>query len=268
MRLRATVATTTAAALSAALAVTALAGPAAGADQDDSASKFSNIEVNHDWQNYTVGVEAAKKRLIPISATVTDPSGIKSVKVELRRGDDPEKPEAAITASANCHEVNKITTWCEALLSADPKTNLHSNALAGLWYLSFIAVDGEGNVTRGDGLYDLTSFAWIKRATYMNQTDATPEPVSKGKNLTVKAQVTVASWEKNTNVPLIGHQVLLQYRKGTSGPFVTLKKIKTDRNGWATTTVKATADGAYRYTFQGTKLTLPSAGWTDYVDVK
>ncbi|MFD9006108.1 hypothetical protein ACFV0T_35050 [Streptomyces sp. NPDC059582] len=52
--------------------------------------------------------------------------------------------------------------------------------------------------------------------------------------------MTVAGWEKYKNVPLVGHQVLLQYRKGTSGPFVTLKKLKTDRNGWATATVKAT----------------------------
>ncbi|MFJ5308202.1 hypothetical protein [Streptomyces sp. NPDC088350] len=92
--------------------------------------------------------------------------------------------------------------------------------------------------------------------------------MKKGKNLTVKAQMTVASWEKHKNVPLIGHQVLLQYRKGTSGPFVTLKKIKTDRNGWATATVKATADGAYRYDFAGTNLTRATTGWTDYVDVK
>ncbi|MGW3652652.1 hypothetical protein [Streptomyces sp. NPDC000878] len=267
MRIRATVAAATAAALSAALAVTALAVPAAGADQDDSASKFSNIDVNHDWQDYTVGVEAAKRRLIPISATVTDPSGIKSVSFELRHGDDPETADGIITAPATCHAINEITSWCEALLSADPKVNLRSNALAGLWLLSPTAVDGDGNVTRSDGL-DTASFARIKRTTYMTQTDATPEPVTKGKNLTVKAQMTVASWEKNKNVPLIGHQVLLQYRKGTSGAFVTLKKLKTDRNGWAKATVKATADGAYRYTFAGTNLTLPAAGWTDYVDVK
>ncbi|GAA3864115.1 hypothetical protein GCM10023084_16620 [Streptomyces lacrimifluminis] len=266
MRIRATVATATAAALSAALAVTVLAAPAAGADQDDS-SKFSTIDVNHDWQDSTVGVEAAKKRLIPISATVTDPQGVKSVSIELRHGDDPATADGIMTASATCHKINEITSWCEAMLTADPRVNLRSNALAGLWLLSFTAVDGEGNVTRGDGI-DLTAFARIKRTTYMTQTDATPEPVTKGKNLTVKAQMTVASWEKNKNVPLIGHQVLLQYRKGTSGAFVTLKKIKTDRNGWATATVKATADGAYRYTFEGTSLTQATPGWTDYVDVK
>ncbi|MFC8243555.1 hypothetical protein [Streptomyces chartreusis] len=60
----------------------------------------------------------------------------------------------------------------------------------------------------------------------MTQTVATPQPVKKGKDLTVKARMTVASWQTHQNAPLIGHQVLLQYRKGTSGPFVTLKKIK------------------------------------------
>ncbi|WP_329273530.1 hypothetical protein [Streptomyces sp. NBC_01451] len=267
MRIRATVATATAAALSAALAVAALAAPAAGADQDDSATTFSNIDVNHDWQDYTVGVDAATKRLIPISATVSDPAGVKSVSIELTHGEDPETADGFMNAPARCHKINEITSYCEALLTANPKVNLRSNALAGLWYLNFVATDGDGNVTRADGI-DNVFFASVKRTTYMTQTDATPEPVKKGKNLTVKAQMTVASWETNKNVPLVGHQLLLQYRKGTSGPFKTLKKVKTDRNGWATATVQATADGAYRYTFEGTKLTMPAAGWTDYVDVK
>ncbi|GAA3129548.1 hypothetical protein [Streptomyces echinatus] len=61
-------------------------------------------------------------------------------------------------------------------------------------------------------------------------------------------------------MPLVGHQVLLQYRKGTSGAFVTLKKVRTDRDGWATATVKATADGAYRYDFADTSLTRATTG--------
>ncbi|ELP67321.1 hypothetical protein ACKI1I_13650 [Streptomyces turgidiscabies] len=268
MRIRAKVAATvTAAALSAALAVTALAAPAVGADQDDSASTFTNIDVNHDWNGYTVGVEAAKKRLFSVSATISDPSGVKSAKFELWHGEEREKADGVMTAGATCHRINALTAYCEALLLADPKVNIHSNALAGIWYLDIIATDGDGNVTRGEGL-EHAYFARVKRPTYMSQTDATPEPVKKGQNLNVKAQMTVASWETNKNVPLVGHQVLLQYRKGTSGPFVTLKKVKTDRNGWATATVKATADGAYRYDFAGTNLTLAAAGFTDYVDVK
>ncbi|MFI2757720.1 hypothetical protein ACH5A3_02415 [Streptomyces echinatus] len=61
-------------------------------------------------------------------------------------------------------------------------------------------------------------------------------------------------------MPLVGHQVLLRYRKGTSGAFVTLKKVRTDRDGWATATVQATADGAHRYDFAGTSLTRATTG--------
>lgn len=264
MRRRTTVAAATAAALSAALAVTALTVPAAVADQSDAATTFVNIDVNHD-RDYTVGVEAAKKRVFSVSATVSDPSGVKSMSFELWHGaEDRAKADGVMSGSAQCHKINELTSYCEALVTADPNVNLRSNALAGLWYMAPVAVDGAGNVTRGEGAY----FARIKRQTYLSQTVVTPDPVKKGTNITVKARMTVAGWEQKKNVPLIGHQVLLQYRKGTSGPFVTLKKLKTDRNGWATSTVKATADGAYRYDFATTSLTQPTTGAADYVDVK
>ncbi|WP_406125000.1 hypothetical protein [Streptomyces sp. NBC_00989] len=264
MRRRTTVAVVTAAALSAALAVTILALPAAGAaGQDDSATAFWNIDVNHNL-DYTVGVEAAKKRVFSVSATVSDPSGVKSVSYELWHGEERAKADGVMVGAAQCHKLNEFTSYCEALVTADPNVNLRSNALAGLWYMTPVAVDGAGDVTHGEGIY----FARVERQTSLSQTVVTPDPVKKGRNITVKAQMTVASWEQKKNVPLIGHQVLLQYRKGTSGPFVTLKKLKTDRNGWATATVKATADGAYRYDFAGTSLTQPTTGSADYVDVK
>lgn len=263
MRRRATAAIATAAAFSAVLAVAALAAPAAGADQDDSGTQFWNIDVNHD-RDYTVGVEAARKRVFSVSATVSDPSGVESVSYELWHGADRANADGVMAGSSHCVKLNETTSFCEALVTADPNVNLRSNALAGVWTISPIATDGAGNVTRGEGAY----LARIKRQTYMSQTVATPQPVKKGKGLTVKARMTVASWETRKNVPLIGHQVLLQYRKGTSGAFVTVKKVKTDRDGWVTATVKATADGAYRYDFAGTSLTQATTGSADFVDVK
>ncbi|MEV6482466.1 hypothetical protein [Streptomyces sp. NPDC051576] len=254
---------TTAAAFSTVLAVAALAAPTAGAAQDDSATKFVNIDVNHNF-DYTVGVAATQKRVFSVSATVSDPSGVKSVSYELWHGESRAKADGLMVGNSQCVKINEMTSVCEALLTADPSVNLRSNALAGVWTITPVAVDGAGNTTRGEGAY----LARIKRQTYMSQTVATPQQVKKGANLTVKAQMNVAGWEQRKNVPLIGHQVLLQYRKGTTGPFVTLKKLKTDRNGWATATVKATADGAYRYDFAGTSLTTATTGWADYIDVK
>ncbi|MFJ7073125.1 hypothetical protein [Streptomyces sp. NPDC098781] len=263
MRRRATAVTATAAAFSAVLAVAALAVPAAGAGQEDSGTEFWNIDVNHD-RDYTVGVDATRKRLFSVSATVSDPSGVESVTYELWHGEERATADGVLVGPSRCLKLNEFTSYCEALVTADPNVNLRSNALAGVWTITPVATDGAGNVTRGNGSY----LARIKRTTYMSQTVATPQPVTKGKNLTVKAQMTVASWEAHKNVPLIGHQVLLQYRKGTTGAFTTLKKIKTDRNGWATATVPATADGSYRYDFAGTSLTVATTGSADFVDVR
>ncbi|MFD7879822.1 hypothetical protein ACFV5G_38060 [Streptomyces sp. NPDC059766] len=262
MRRRVTAVAATAAAFSAALAAAVFAVPAAGADQNSDTGLW-NFDVNRD-RDHTVGIDAARKRGFSVFATFTDPSGVRSVSFELRHGEDPAKADGLMVGRAHCVKLNETTSHCDALLTADPNVNLRSNSLAGLWYATAVVVDGDGNVTRKDGPY----LAYLKRNTYMSQTVATPQPVKKGKSLTVKAQMTVASWDKHKNVPLAGHQVLLQYRKGTTGPFVTLKKIKTDLNGWATTTVKATADGAYRYDFAGTSLTQAAAGSADFVDVR
>ncbi|MEY9992923.1 hypothetical protein ABIE67_004955 [Streptomyces sp. V4I8] len=266
MRLRATVATATAAALSAALAVTALAVPAGGAEQDDTPTTFRDIQVNQS-RDYTVVVGAARKTAFLVSATVSDPSGVQGVSYELWHGESRAEADGRMTQAGfdRCVKMSETTSKCQAVVIADPYGNLRSNALAGVWGVSAVAVDGAGNVTRED---DEPWLARIKRQTHLSQADATPEPVKKGKDLTVKVRMIVASWEKHKDVPLIGHQVLLQFRKGTSGAFTTLKKVKTDRNGWATTTVQATVDGEYRYDFAGTSLTQARAGRADFVDVK
>lgn len=261
MRIRATVAT--AAALGAALAVTTLTVPAAGAEQDDTPTYIRDIEVNQD-RDYTVVVEAGRKIAFPVSAIVSDPSGIQSVSYELWHGASEAEADGRLAqvGSGRCVKIDETWSKCEAVVVADPYVNLRSNALAGAWSVNVVAVDGAGNVTRTEGM------ARIKRKTHLSLANATPEPAKKGRNLTVKARMIVASWEKHKDVPLIGHQVLLQFRKGTSGAFTTLKKVKTDRNGWATATVKATADGQYRYHFAGTSLTEARSGLADFVDVR
>ncbi|WP_156110845.1 calcium-binding protein [Streptomyces adustus] len=267
MRLRATATAVTAAALGAALAVTALAGPAAGATQDDSPTRFSDIVVNKRL-DYTVVVGAKEKVAFLVSATVNDPSGVRSVTYGLWHGDTRAQADGylAQVGSGRCVKASATTSKCEAVVVADPNSNLRSNALAGVWTVGAVAVDGAGNVTRLDDVG--TGIARIKRETQLSRADATPEPVKKGRTVTVRARMAVASWEQHKDVPLIGHQVLLQFRKGRSGAFVTLQKVKTDRNGWAKASVKATVDGEYRFNFAGTSLTRARTGAADFVDVK
>ncbi|MEH0419740.1 hypothetical protein [Streptomyces sp. B21-083] len=267
MRIRAKVAavTVTATALSAALAVTALAAPAVADGQDETPTKITNIDVNHS-RDSTVVVGAALKTRFLISATAYDPSGIRSVSFELEHQTNAGEVDGRIAqiGPSHCVKVDATTSKCESVMIADPNTNLYTNAVAGAWGINVVAVDGQGDVTRENYL----PLARIKRQTQLSQADATPEPVKKGNAVTVKARMLVASWEQHKDVPLVGHQVLLQFRTGTTGAFKTVQKVKTDRNGWAKGTVKATVDGQYRYDFAGTSLTQARSGAADFVDVK
>ena len=64
-----------------------------------------------------------------------------------------------------------------------------------------------------------------------------------------------------------GRSVKLQYRPKNSSVYTTLKNVTTSSTGALKTTVKATADGYYRYTFPGTSTTRAVSAAGDYVDV-
>jgi hypothetical protein len=62
--------------------------------------------------------------------------------------------------------------------------------------------------------------------------------------------------------------VKLQYKKKGSSTWSTVKTIKTSSTGALKTTVKASADGSYRYVFAGNSTTAAVTSASDYVDVK
>lgn len=63
-------------------------------------------------------------------------------------------------------------------------------------------------------------------------------------------------------------KVKLQYRPKNSTAYTTLKTVTTSSTGELKTTVKATADGYYRYSFPGTTTTPAVNAAGDYVDVR
>ena len=60
----------------------------------------------------------------------------------------------------------------------------------------------------------------------------------------------------------------LQFRKKNSNTYTTVKTIKTNAAGNLKTTVKATQDGYFRYTFAGTTTTPAATAAGDFVDVR
>ncbi|MCZ9339341.1 calcium-binding protein, partial [Streptomyces sp. TRM76130] len=91
---------------------------------------------------------------------------------------------------------------------------------------------------------------------------------TKGKTLTVTGKLSRANWEDNKYHGYTNQSVKLQYRKKSSSTYTTVKTIRTNSTGNLKTTVKASADGYYRFAFAGTSTTPAVKAAGDYVDVR
>jgi hypothetical protein len=107
----------------------------------------------------------------------------------------------------------------------------------------------------------------LQRASKLT-VNASPEPVKKGKTITVTGKLSRANWDDGKYHGYAAQPVKLQFRKKGSTTYTTLKTIKTSSTGTLKTTVKASADGYFRYSFAGTSTTPAVNAAGDFVDVK
>ncbi|WP_314409897.1 calcium-binding protein [Streptomyces sp. DSM 40484] len=100
--------------------------------------------------------------------------------------------------------------------------------------------------------------------------NAAPEPVKKGKTLTVTGKLSRADWETSGGYgAYTGQKVKLQFRKKGASAYTTVKSVITDGSGNLKATVKAATDGYWRYSFAATSTTTAAVNATgDYVDVR
>jgi hypothetical protein len=100
--------------------------------------------------------------------------------------------------------------------------------------------------------------------------NAAPEPVKKGKTLTVTGKLSRADWETSGGCrAYTGQKVKLQFRKKGASAYTTVKSVTTDGSGNLKATVKAATDGYWRYSFAATSTTTAAVNATgDYVDVR
>ncbi|MFI1678944.1 DUF5707 domain-containing protein [Streptomyces sp. NPDC020607] len=279
MRIRATVA-----ALSGTLALSALAVPAAHAADAPKApnattfaakapadvtrgdTKITKITVNG-GKDIVVGTSA--KKSVKIAVTATDPSGIQDGKALLWHGtafdeDHIDGSMVPTTRTGDCKVVNATTSTCTVTVVADPNANIYGNVLAGKWKIWAIAQGKDGDYVQKDAFPSSVS---VKRAAKLT-TNASPEPVKKGKTLTVTGALTRANWDSAKYAGYTQQSVKLQYKKKGASSYTTLKTIKSDTKGNLKTTVKASADGYFRYVFAGTSTTPSVTSTADFVDVR
>ncbi|KKD07076.1 hypothetical protein [Streptomyces sp. WM6386] len=248
------------AAVTGALALSAFAVPAAQADGSQGDIEITKVVVDGD-NKVSIGTSAAKT--IKVSVTATDDSGIAGAD-----GFDLIGPGTGYlsTGKPTCTAASATTSTCTASVLVDPQTDYLSNASAGTWYVNaWIDANDDDYVWQEKA----GSFKFQRAAKLT--ANASPEPVKKGKTITVTGKLTRADWEAYPlpkYVNYAGQSVKLQFRKKSSSTYTTVKTIKSNASGNLSTTVKASVDGYYRYSFAGTTTTVAVNATGDLIDVK
>ncbi|MEX3107613.1 hypothetical protein DF268_13470 [Streptomyces sp. V2] len=263
MRIRATA---TAAVVLGTVALSALAAPAAqAAPAAGPKVTFSNVKIGK-----TLVVGASGRASFPVTYTVTKPASLSAKSFAsgpaIYRGATIAKPSDLFVSEnpGTCKAPSATVLNCTASLVFNVTDGDLINSESGAWKVGGVAV----NVSK-DGLTwqgDLGSTKLLRQAKLT--TDAAPEPVKKGRTITVKGTLTRANWETNKYAGYGAQTVQLQYKKAGAKTWTTLKSVKTTAKGTLSTTVKATADGYYRYNFVATSTTGAVASAADYVDVR
>ncbi|GGS45673.1 hypothetical protein [Streptomyces cinerochromogenes] len=268
------------AALSGALALAGLAAPAASAAGTPDLT-FSGVTVN---KGKPVVVGTVKAVSVPVSYTLTRPKNLvidqeKTVQaVILYRGtlkslDNDLGPRRAPVCTTTATTDTTVTESCTETIVAAPDETLYEAADAGTWKAAGLYAHSDESAS-DDYLHsesDVTLWgnlasAKVQRASRLT-TDAAPEPVAKGRTLTVKGRLTRANWVTGTYTGYRDQKAVLQF-KADGGAYADVRTVTSGTGGALSTTVKAGRSGTYRFVFAGTATTAAKTSAGDHVTVK
>lgn len=210
------------------------------------------------------------KKTISVAVTASHPSGIQDAYIDLWHGTDIDAEDGIDGALipneevAKCTALNATTSKCVLTITVDPRYDLYKNALAGTWHVAVGVLSG-----------DSSSFYWndyqtthrVQRFSKLT-VNASPEPVKKGATITATGKLSRANWEDHKYHGYTVQPVALQFRKKDSSTYTTVKTIKTNSTGELKTTVTASTDGYWRWSFAGTSTTPAVKATGDFVDVQ
>ncbi|WP_431959501.1 calcium-binding protein [Actinacidiphila sp. bgisy160] len=278
MRIRATVA-----AVCGALALAAVAVPSAQADgkaspfdrapQAKKMAAASEDIVNPEISKVVISggsdlvFGTSGTKTVTLTVTASSPSGIQDGWAAFWHGPNleeydqvfaPEADHGTCTVSAT----NPTVSTCKVTVSIDVKRYLW-NALAGGWKVYADALGTDGGYTSAEA-YTTARFKRAGKVTV----NAAPEPVRKGKTITVTGKLSRANWDDNLYHGYTNQSVQLQFRKKGTSTYKTVKTVKSNSTGGLKTTVQASVDGYWRYNFVGTSTTGKAVAAGDFVDVK
>ncbi|MFE2039862.1 DUF5707 domain-containing protein [Streptomyces sp. NPDC059477] len=241
------------------IALSALAVPAAHADEQFGDTEITGVTVNG-GQPVVVGTSA---RTVTVEVTATDPSGLEQINATLYRG-SVESPVATVASDAACGPTAATTTTCALTFTLTPGTAPADASQAGTWQVSAFAIAPDS-----DAVFRDTAAAFSVQRASQATVDATPEPVRWGRALTVTGAVQQADWATGVQTGVAaGQPVKLQFRKAGCKEFKTVQTVQTAADGTLSTTVRAFQDGTYRWSYAGTDTTAGAVSEGDYVNVR
>ncbi|WP_328558002.1 MULTISPECIES: hypothetical protein [unclassified Streptomyces] len=240
---------------------------------------FSNVKINN---GKPIAVGISNLVSAPVSYTVTHSADLDLdnpdvyVDVELYRGDYYDPDNYLVGADwPTCTATSATKATCTGTIDIDPYFDL-MNTDATTWKADGYAIDFNGQDPESDDI-DLSQVGFVGQDNlgtaqlqrYSKLTvNASPEPVKKGKTVTVTGLLSRANWDDLEYHGYTNQSVKLQFRKKSSTTYTTLKTVKSSSTGSLKTTVTASVDGYYRYSFAGTSTTPAVNAAGDYVDVQ
>jgi hypothetical protein len=212
------------------------------------------------------------KKAVPVTFTAFDVEGVAITQAFLWQGTDSSSTDT-ITGGLESDDYPTCTETpvqggysysCKTVFTIDPALAFKDgNGTAGTWKLFLGAYDLYANASYDDD----AARTKIKRAAKLTA-NASPEPVKKGKTITVTGKLSRANWTTGKYAGYATQPVKLQFRKKGSSTYTTLKTVKTSSTGTLSTTTKAGSDGYYRFAFAGTATTGSATATGDFVDVR
>ncbi|MFC8263706.1 calcium-binding protein [Streptomyces sp. NPDC057291] len=199
-----------------------------------------------------------------VSVTASDDSGIAETTYISAFGPKPNFAQVW-DDDITCVKASATTSTCTGTLTFDPRasTGFVGNSAAATWNLGTLVSANDYDYIHRDAA---TTFK-VQRYSRLT-TNASPEPVKKGKTITVTGLLSRANWDTNKYMGYTQQKVTLQYRKKTSSTYTTVKTVTSSSTGSLKTTVTASADGYFRYKFASTSTTPAVTSTSDFVDVQ
>ncbi|MFF5476870.1 calcium-binding protein [Streptomyces sp. NPDC012935] len=257
---------------SAVAALACFAAPGAYGDETQTDVQISNVSFDG-GKNTVVGLYA---KTITVSGTFTHPSGVQDADFVLWRGPDGANPYETYAdrivsdqyySHADCVASSATTSTCSQTISLEPDWKYGGTALtnahAGTWKVSVQGVANDDSWTHSAS-YTTTRLQRHSKLTV----NAAPEPIAKGKTLTVTGKLSRADWDNLDYRGYTNQPVRLQFRKAGTTAYTTIKTVYTSSTGNLTATVPASEDGYWRWNFAGTTTTPAVNATGDFVDVQ